>query len=385
MSPFAIYFPQFYPTPTNDKAWGKGFTDWSLIARANMLDAWPRRAPARGFYDGSDPTVHRAHIEEARHAGLGGFAVYHYWFYTHQELDAFERTALSLEAPASLPWFLVWACEGWSRRWLGDPTQIVDLARQPAPSEIERHCDHLARCFSHPAYLRIDGRPLFCWYHLGHFERPEEVIARYRDAFARRGVEPLHAHFIKNPYEVRYSPLVDFSYLFEPRLFFGTRRKGRGPAAKAVLDLLSATLGGAAANRVLLLADRFQQKGRTYPAQQFVDYMMSAERAALVEDMGGTAQDVISPGWNNAPRYSDRFTSLESLSREDFIRLLQRPSRAAARVPLLINAWNEWSEGAAVEPCAYLGHRYLDALASPALASAAPDAAARPCAVGAEP
>ena len=41
---------------------------------------------------------------------------------------------------------------------------------------------------------------------------------------------------------------------------------------------------------------------------------------------------------------------------------------AAARVitlPPLINAWNEWSEGAAIEPCAYLGTRYLDALRAP--------------------
>lgn len=50
MKPFAIYFPQFYPTKTNDDAWGAGFTGLALVANSNLRDAWPRRAPATGFY-----------------------------------------------------------------------------------------------------------------------------------------------------------------------------------------------------------------------------------------------------------------------------------------------------------------------------------------------
>jgi hypothetical protein len=362
MKPFAIYFPQFYPIPTNDAAWGKGFTDWCLVARANMLDEWGRRAPARGFYDGADREVHVAHMQEATDAGLGGFAVYHYWFYTHQELDAFERTVLSASDPArTIPWFLIWACEGWSRRWLGDPRPLVELTGRPQIGEIERHCDYLARCFSHPFYYRWDGRPLFVWYHLAQFEQPAMVLNQYRDSLRRRGFDAVFAQFLKNPYEAVYCGLVDATYLFEPRLFFATRRFARGARGKAALDAVTRLLGESAARRMLLLVDRLQNSGATHQAGEFEAYLRSSARLAIRSQLAGQVQEVITPGWNNAPRYGRRSTCLRDVPPKLFGELV-RAASAGSTLPPLLNAWNEWSEGAAIEPCAYLGAAYLDSL-----------------------
>ncbi len=360
MKPFSIYFPQFYPTPTNDAAWGHGFTDWSLVANANLRDHWERRAPRRGFYDGASPDVHRAQIEEMKQAGLGGFAVYHYWFYTHQELGAFEKTLLD-RAPG-MPWYMIWATEGWSKRWLGDSTSLVQLSVEPTDVEIEVHCEYLARCFASPDYLRIQGLPLFVIYNLSHFERPENLVARYRATLARMGYEVFLGHFIKNPFEVQYSRFVDANYLFEPRLFFGLQRAGRGGLAKRAHDFLKSALGEKAVSRLLVLMDRAQQRGTTYAADRFLDYLRSPEREAVVRAVQGPVQDVLSPGWNNTPRYSERFTSLASLDAATFGRLVAGAEQRCELLPPLVNAWNEWSEGAAIEPCAYFGTRYLDAL-----------------------
>jgi hypothetical protein len=362
MSPFAIYFPQFYPTSTNDRAWGHGFTDWSLVANANRRDFWPRRAPRRGFYDGSDRAVHEAQMAEMAAAGLGGMAVYHYWFYSHQELDAFERTLLGGRARADLPWFLVWASEGWSRRWMGDPSPIIDLPRTPSKEQIERHCAHLVRCFEQPTYFRLQGKPLFVWYHLSHFEQPAQLIERYRDALRSLGHEVVVGHFIKNPFDAALASMVDVSYLFEPRLYFGFQRSSRGARAKKAFDAFARLVGERAAQRLLLLADRFQQKGHVFTTEDYLAYRGAAQRRRFVEALPGVVQEVLSPGWNNAPRYEERFTALESIAPEVFGDQVGAASAAVPGLPPLVNAWNEWSEGAAIEPCAYFGARYLDRL-----------------------
>jgi Glycosyltransferase WbsX len=365
MNPFAIYFPQFYPTATNDKAWGSGFTDWALVANANMKDSWQRRAPMAGYYDGSSSYVHSRQMQEVKSAGLEGFAIYHYWFYTHQELNAFERTLLSSQASDSieLPWFLIWATESWSKRWLANPDVLIHLTTTPTYHEIETHCDHLAICFSHPTYTQWHNKPLFVFYNLAHFSEPESVVVRYREAMLRRGFDMAVAHFIKNPFDLSFCSFTDASYLFEPRLFFSSKKFMRNGVAKYALNVTRKFFSASVIESFHIVMDRLQKSGVTYSVDSFLTYMNSPERKSWLTALGHPWQDVLSPGWNNTPRYGDRFTALASLDASTFEGLVSKTLRNGD-LPPLINAWNEWTEGAAIEPCAYLGQNYLDAITS---------------------
>jgi hypothetical protein len=364
MQPFSIYFPQFYPTPTNDRVWGKGFTDWSLLSGYNLRrpDS-ERRAPARGLYNGADPAVHKAQIGQMQSAGLGGLGLYHYWFYTHQELDAFETTLLAGDASVSMPWFLIWATESWSKRWLGDHTTIVDLDPDPDDVMIAAHCRHLARCFASPTYYRWQGRPLFIWYNLGHFHQPQRLLDRYRTALAALGFDVAMANFVKNAADIELSAFTDATYIFEPRMFFNMGRVDRGGLAKRGFDAVTALFGRDTANRILVATETMSRRqGQVFSADDFVAYMQSDARAELLQGIAHPHQNVLSPGWDNRPRYQDRqFTALDRLSPAQFGALVET-SAAASVLPPLVNAWNEWTELTAIEPCAYLGTRYLDVL-----------------------
>ena len=360
--PYAIYFPQFYPSKVNDEAWGKHFTDWLLVGQANFQKLWDRRAPARGFYDGSDVRIHQDQVSQAQASGLAGFGVYHYWFYTQHELSAFEESILSNQVLNEADsWFLIWANESWSKRWVGNADVLIDLSRNPSLEMIEKHCKHLARCFQTPGYVKWRERPLFVFYNLGYFDHPEQVVINYRQCLASLGCDAAMIQIIKNAADIQYSRFMDGSYLFEPRMFFNSVGKARGSMSSSILAVIRRVFGTKFTERLLVRADKFLSTGKKYAADDFATYFWSLSRQASVKQLSGSTQNILCPAWNNAPRYGQNFTSLEPISPHEFLKQLEA-SNQASDLPLLINAWNEWSEGAAIEPCAYYGNRYLDVI-----------------------
>lgn len=79
----ALYLPQFHSIPENDKAWGKGFTEWLNTRKATPLFAGHRhpKTPLNNNYYcllDDDAKIWQANL--AKEYGVFGFCYYHYWF-----------------------------------------------------------------------------------------------------------------------------------------------------------------------------------------------------------------------------------------------------------------------------------------------------------------
>ncbi len=364
MRKFAIFFPQFHQAKVNNEAWGAGFTDWCLVAAANALDKWSRRAPRCGFYDLADKQSVAHQFGQASQYGLDGFGIYHYWFKDGPELSAVENYLRDAKLPENFSYFFIWANESWSKRWAGKHDVLLKEAQTaPTAEEVQRHVRYLAPFLRQKSHTNWRGKPLFVIYRPEFFSDVAHTVELYRQEFKRAGLDPKIGFFLKSESDLSYGRYFDFCYLFEPRLFFNFRGLGANSGFAAMYRLLLRKLSYGTVEKIAEQARALLVgKTRQYPFAAFLEYFASERRNDLLRRLECPTQNVLTAGWNNVPRYGDRFTELstpEICQFTEMVKLAERNQNVCDGIPLLCNAWNEWSEGAALEPCAYLDDELL--------------------------
>ena len=100
----AFYLPQYHPTVHNDEWWGKGYTEWTNVARAKPLfkgHEQPHIPGELGFYDLRLSEVREAQAKLAKEYGIYGFCYYYYRFSKgHNELERPLNEVLKSGKPA---------------------------------------------------------------------------------------------------------------------------------------------------------------------------------------------------------------------------------------------------------------------------------------------
>jgi hypothetical protein len=347
---FFSFFPQFNPDPINDKAWGAGFTDWDLI-RALPETQRSSFIPERGYYDPSSPEYLRTLADDLRALPLSnaGVMVYHYHFDGVSALGGFERQLLA-QPDVEIPFFLCWANETWTKRWIGQPGDVlVEQTHRLVREMIAEHVAYLARFFCLPHYHCVGGRPLFIIYNAQASKSLPEVISMYRDEFAKLGHNPLIGACISYPQSPAQLQPYDFGCEFQPRFFFNHKVSSLLSnllvPAKAKFPKIFEWIGSQ--RQRLLVKDGSRQ----FRYGDYIDAISSGRIESSLRASTGTFPLMRSSflSWNNVPRYRLNRTEVthDGISEESLEVL--RKINSDAGLPVLINSWNEWSEGAAIE------------------------------------
>lgn len=362
MKRFAIYFPQFHKTKSNDSIWGFGFNDWHLVSYANAFSSWDKRAPKKGFYDLSDKETIRKQFSEANSYGLDGFGIYHYYFKDGPELNTIENYLKNNSLNENFNLFLIWANENWSTRWSGKIKMTKEVFSDPTDIEIEKHVDVLTPIFRLKNYQKFRGKNIFVVYRPENFIRLEKTLEKYKKAFQKNGLDVSFGYFIKNKDDQIFQQYFDFCYIFEPRLyqnFYGLRssklmNKFKNNLVKIIKYENSEKIFKTFNNFFALRKPNSSYKN-------YLKYFLSQSRNDFAKEFEIPFQEVLSIGWDNTPRYRNKGIKILETPSKNQIRNIMREviNNNSSDLPLLCNAWNEWSEGAAIEPCNYFGDYIL--------------------------
>ena len=347
----AFHLPQFHPIPENDRWWGKGFTEWTNVAKAEPLfrgHDQPRLPADLGYYDLRLPEARAAQAVLAKSYGIEGFCYWHYWFHGNRLLERPVEEILASGEP-DFPFCLAWANESWSRSWLGDDREI--LIEQSYSEEDDRaHARHLLRAFSDPRYIRIHGRPMLVVYKPTALPDAQRTTDIFRHECTRSG--------LPEPYLVgidAHCPGTDMRRLgfdmtehHEPQLgVFGPEVFQDAPRLSRLKRNLRQGIPSSIF-KVYSYVDSTRLMARLRPAFPhfpccFAGWDNTARRGRHAIVIRGSTPEL----------FGDQLALLaESVLHKD----------PQERV-VFINAWNEWAEGMYLEPDVKFGHAYLRSVA----------------------
>lgn len=324
----AFYLPQFHAIPENDQWWGIGFTEWHNVRRAEPLfDAHdhPRVPRELGYYDLSNIEVIAQQAELSRQAGVDAWCIYFYWF----DHDRLLQKPLDMLMASSIdqPFCLSWANENWTRRWDGKAHEVLK-AQVYGPSTADDVFSAWLPYLRDGRYLTVRGRPVVVVHKVQDLPDARGMAERWRRRAVNSGFTGLHLVAAEtapglDPRVIGFDALAEFP-----------------PVGSN--DLRSAMWRSPAG-----LARRF--RGRLFSYQKIAQSFVRRRPSDFPRHRG------VMPAWDNTARRGPAATIYVGADPESYQWWLARAIDAERAERggdglVFINAWNEWAEGAYLEP-----------------------------------
>lgn len=188
MTPVYAYFlPQFYSTPENDKYWGKGFTEWTNVRKAEPLfdkHECPLLPLNNDYYNLSNPDEVKRIIQNTQDIGLDGIVYWYYWFWKGKRtLEKVPKIHLK-DASITQNFFFAWANSDWTGSWIGNEKDIL-FKQYYNLDQVDAHISDLLPYFEDERYLKIESKPLY-QVNAPHIKAAEEYILAMNDSFTKR-------------------------------------------------------------------------------------------------------------------------------------------------------------------------------------------------------
>lgn len=356
----AMYLPQYHRIPENDEFWGEGFTDWVSVKNAKPLYAGhnqPRIPLNNNYYDLSEKESVAWQAGLAKEYGVYGFGIYHYWFNSEKNLLT-KPAEIILNNDIDINFFFTWDNLSWKRSWsnvkgANDWAPNMDTSKGQGPAILipyilgmkedwEKHYLWLSPFFKDPRYIKKDNRPMFS---ILHYSKEIAEMCRYWDRLAQKD---------------------GFDGMF---FVFEHRKKNHGLSGTDFVFKYEPTYSG-------------------WESEPFIDKMIRKVRTNFI-DRGGVksvfnydviwkriiknAEDMPEPNifhgalvaFDDTPRRGKRARLIENSSPQKFEKYMSQLINISSNQNkdfLFLIAWNEWGEGAMLEPDEVDGYSYLEAL-----------------------
>lgn len=355
----AWYLPQYHCIPENDEFWGEGFTDWVTVKKAQPLfrgHQQPRVPLCNNYYDLSikDNVAWQAKL--AKDYGIYGFGIYHYWFNSKKNLLTKPASIILENKEIDINFFFAWDNASWIRSWSSiNGNAWAPIAEKKDKghknngilipyilgdeADWENHYNHLLPYFEDNRYIKVDNKPMFT---ILQYDKDIERMCHFWNVLAQRdGFNGIYFIFKNKRWFNWNKDTIRFNY--EPH-YDGWQNptiwERRVEKLRKLLNLPKRTL--------YYNYDTIWKR-----------IIESAAKASFNEYLGAFVN------YDDSPRRSKRGIIVKGSSPQKFKKYLSQLidiSEKQEKEFLFITAWNEWGEGAFLEPDIINNYDYLEVI-----------------------
>ena len=351
----AFYWPAYHFEPRAEFLFPEKRGEWEIIAKSRPKEEGHNqpRVPLWGYLDEANPKDMDIKISSAIDHGVNLFIFDWYWYRGEPFLESCLDEGFLPANNNRMKFYLMWANHDattyWDQRTPSFDSIIWDGEVDRAQFDIltTRIID---KYFTHPAYYKIEGEPVFCIYELntlinglGGAEATRDALDSFREKCRKAGFPGLHLQSIlwsALPSSIEGVPGDTLASQEEVLHYFGF---------KSLTNYCWAHLQN---------PDGDYEKWAEASTAMWDDFSARFSIPYLPN---------VTVGWDANPRFAFKTGYINNPSPEKFAKYVRKAKAYLYEHPeqpqiLTINAWNEWSEGSYLEPDSLHGYGFLQAL-----------------------
>ena len=329
----ALYLPQFHEIEENNRAWGKGFTEWDNVKKAVPLfegHYQPREPLNDNYYNLLNPCTLEWQIKLAKKYGVYGFCFYHYWFRDGKYVLEKPAEMLLNSPDLDIPFCFSWANEPWTKTWHGatGEKEVLIEQRYGDKKQWRKHFDYLLPFFKDSRYIKAEGKPILLIYQINKIGCFNQMVDLWESLAIQNGIPGIYiVDMLTSDGKISRNKRVSASVDFEPG-----KEKRKNSRKEGKLQINSY-------DEVCIQMINTIHKKNEYRCI-FVDYDDTPRRGVDGNIFPGSAPDKFGA-------YFQKIIELSQKEDNSFV---------------FLNAWNEWGEGNYLEPDKKNGYAYLEAV-----------------------
>lgn len=344
----AFYLPQFHPIPENDEWYGKGFTEWTNVAKAKplFLGHYEPHVPGElGFYDLRLPESRRAQAELAINYGVDAFCYWHYWFGDGKQILNMPIWEVYKDKNITLPFCLAWANHSWEKKMWDKKGNNEILLEQKylGESDYTDFFYSVLPLFKDERYFKINGKLFFVIYNPLESDDIRQFIILWRKLAIKENLPGFY--FVgKDISCLNYKGIManGFDAVYEDNVL--------------------------TVHHEMPFAFKVWHYGvrKIFHKPTVISYKKAIKYMIPKEYLPNTIP-VVAPNWDHSPRSGNNAIILKKCEPCYFKKLLESAENYVKDTPnkervIIIKSWNEWGEGNHLEPDLKYGKQHLEAL-----------------------